>query len=465
MRDIVIVLGLVALIPMILKRPYIGVLVWTWIAILSPHREAFGFSSALRPNLLIVAVTLIAFVMSNEPKKWPGGKLALSFVVLMVWTTLATLLAPDPATSLQFYGDFVVKMALHMVVLLILINSDHRLISLVWVFALSLGYHAVKIGLVTIYSGGVIGRYTGFGPADTMIDDRNHFAVAMLMLAPILFFLWKHAAHRIMRHASALGMLMCFMAVIGSFSRGGMITMVAMLLFLWTKTRNKLVSGALMAVVAVGAVSFAPAEYKERIGTIFSQGQQSSAFDDREDLDESFCLRLATWQIGWDMTVASPVFGNGLRSIQNDDVAGNYLSERHICADKEKYGVRAAHNIYVEVMTDSGFVGLALFIGILGGAWLQCGQISRRCRGHAELVWAKDLAMMLQVALTAYAVGGVLLSLAYYSGYYLLVCMVIVLGRLVDEKLGNAEPRRVFGRTALRRATAATTPGRRRRPA
>ena len=447
MRDVVILVGLLALIPMILKRPFIGVLAWTWIALLNPHREAFGFSTSLRPNLLIVLVTLVAFAISSEKKTWPGGKMALSFVAFIGWTTLTMLLAPDVKASFTFYSDFVIKMAMHMVILLIVINSPHRLIALVWTFALSLGYHAVKIGLVTIASGFVIGRYTGFGPADTMIDDRNHFAVAMLMLAPILFFLWKHAGHRVMRNLAMAGMIMCFLAVIGSFSRGGMITMAAMITFLWTKTNRKFVSATVMTVAVLCAMAFAPQEYKDRIGSTFEQFEEKeSAYDDDSNLDESFCLRLAVWQIGFDMTLDNPIFGNGLRSIQNHDVATNYLDpDNHICGDKKKYGVRAAHNIYVEVMTDSGFPGLMMFILILAGTWLTCARIGRRTRGNAELLWAHDLAMMIQVSITGYSIGGMLLSFAYYDGYYLLVCMAIVLNRIVDENLGNAEPRRVPG--------------------
>lgn len=466
MRDVVILVGILALIPMILRRPYVGVLAWTWIALLNPHREAFGFSTALRPNLLIVLVTLIAFAVSSEKKTWPGGKVALSFVAFIGWTTLTAVLAPDPETSLQFYNDFVVKMALHMVVLMIVINTPHRLVSLVWTFALSLGYHAVKIGLVTVYSGFVIGRYTGFGPADTMIDDRNHFAIAMLMLAPILFFLWKHADHKIMRRLALVGMGMCFLAVIGSFSRGGMVTMVAMGAFLWTKTNSKIASGVAMGVIALLAVSFAPQEYKDRIATAFDQfAEEESAYADENELDESFCLRVANWQVGWDMAVDSPVLGHGLRSIQNHDVATDFLSEHHVCAHKEKYRVRAAHNIYVEVMTDSGFPGLFLFVSIIVGSWIACGRMARKTRGRADLLWAHDLASMLQVSITGYAMGGMLLSLAYYDGYFILVCMTVVLHRIVREALGEAPPRRAPARSTKRRRHASESGRRRPTPA
>jgi len=452
MRDLIIVIGLIGLIPLILRRPHIGVLVWTWIAILNPHREAFGFSSHLRPNLLIVLVTLISFVLSSERKAWPGGKISLTFVAFILWTTLASALSPDPETAFQFYMDFVVKMAIHMVILLVVINSQHRLISLIWCFALSLGYHAVKIAIVTVKSGFFIGSFTDFGPADTMIDDRNHFAVAMLMLAPILFFLWKHAASKIMKNAALFGMMCCFLSVIGSFSRGGMMTMIAMLGVLWLRTKNKVVSGVVLAVGAVLLVTFSPQSFKDRIYSAVEQfEEEDSRFSDDRQLDSSFCLRLAAWQVGWDMTLDSPLLGNGLRSIQNVNVATPYLRES-ACNNNEGYEVRAAHNIYVEVLSDSGFVGLGMFLIILFGSIIHCSRIASRTRGKPEMLWAFDLAQMTQVSLIGYAIGSGLLSFAYYDGYYVMVCMVIVLGRLVREQVDGVPPRRlVNGRGAGKR--------------
>ncbi len=457
MRDIIIAAGLIGFIPLILRRPYIGVLVWTWIAILNPHREAFGFSSALRPNLLIVAVTLVSFALSNERKIWPGGKVATTFIIFIIWTTITSALAPDPATSFEFYSDFVIKMTLHMVILLIVINSHHRLVSLVWCFALSLGYHAVKISLVTVKSGFVIGRYTGFGPADTMIDDRNHFAVAMLMLAPILFFLWKHAANKIMKNAALAGMICCFLSVIGSFSRGGMLTMIAMLCVLWLRTKNKFKSAAILAISAVMLLSFAPQSFKERIGSAVTQFDEGdSKFADETQLDESFCLRLASWQVGWDMTMDSPIVGNGLRAIQNVNIATDYLRES-ACNNSKDYEVRAAHNMYVEVLSDSGFVGLGIFLTLLVGTIAHCSQIIGRTKNRPELLWAHDLMSMIQVSLIGYSIGSALLSFAYYDGFYVLMCMVIVTSRLVREHIDGVSPRRIIhGRRAGRQGQSPT---------
>ncbi|MDD2868118.1 putative O-glycosylation ligase, exosortase A system-associated [Neomegalonema sp.] len=446
MRDLVIVLGVLAMLPFILKRPFIGVLVWTWIAILNPHREAFGFSVSLRLNLVIVLVTLIAFALSPERKQWPGGRIAALFVGFIAWTTLASLLAVDKPSSFQFWFDFVIKMAIHMILAMILITSRHRLMALVWTYALSLGYHATKIALVTIYSGGSIGQLAGFGPSGTMIEDRNHFALAMALLTPILFFIWRRAEHKLLRLGALMLIAAAILAVIGSQSRGGFVTMALVLGYLWTKTRLKWLTAGMVVVGALGIFSALPPELKERLGTITAQidkGEDRHA-NEGPELDESFCLRLAAWHVGWDMTMDSPLWGSGLRSIQSPVAATPYLSPDHPCADSPKYGVRAAHNIYVEVLSDSGFVGLGMFLTLLAGSWLLCLSVMVRARRIPGMEWAADLASMVQVGLIAYAAGGVLLSLAYYDGYFLLIVMVVCADRLLREAEGRVPARRAL---------------------
>lgn len=229
-------------------------------------------------------------------------------------------------------------------------------------------------------------------------------------------------------------------------------TMIAMLLVLWLRTKKKFLSAGILAVSAVMLLSFAPTSFKERISTAVDQfGESETKFADEKQLDESFCLRLASWQVGWDMTMDSPIIGNGLRAIQNTNIATAYLRES-ACNNSQDYEVRAAHNMYVEVLSDSGFVGLALFLTILLGSIVHCSRIIGRTKDTPELLWAHDLMGMIQVSMVGYAIGSALLSFAYYDGFYVLVCMVIVTGRLVREKLDGVPPRRVInGRGAGKR--------------
>jgi O-antigen ligase len=95
--------------------------------------------------------------------------------------------------------------------------------------------------------------------------------------------------------------------------------------------------------------------------------------------------------------------------------------------------VRDVHSIYFEVLGEHGWVGLILFLSILGFTWLKCGAIVRRAKGKAELSWARDLAAMIQVTLVAYMSAGAFLGLAYFDYVYHLVAIVVVVHVLVRQ--------------------------------
>ena len=44
MRDIALVIIVFGSLPFILARPYIGILMWSWLGYMSPHRLAYGFA-------------------------------------------------------------------------------------------------------------------------------------------------------------------------------------------------------------------------------------------------------------------------------------------------------------------------------------------------------------------------------------------------------------------------------------
>ena len=86
------------------------------------------------------------------------------------------------------------------------------------------------------------------------------------------------------------------------------------------------------------------------------------------------------------------------------------------------------------MLGEHGYVGLLLFLLVW---WLAFGlsrQIVRAARGHGGQDWARDLALMCQVSLVGYAVGGTFLSLAYFDlPYNLVVLLVVTRGLMVQR--------------------------------
>jgi hypothetical protein len=87
------------------------------------------------------------------------------------------------------------------------------------------------------------------------------------------------------------------------------------------------------------------------------------------------------------------------------------------------------------VLGEHGYIGLTLFVSIIGSAWLTANKIIRSVRNHPDLKWASDFAAMAQVSLIGYIVGGAFLSLAYYDYYWYIVAALVITQRIVARKL------------------------------
>ena len=56
MRDLLITIIIFGSIPFIFQRPYVGILMWTWISLMSPHRLGWGMANSLPVAMTIGAV-------------------------------------------------------------------------------------------------------------------------------------------------------------------------------------------------------------------------------------------------------------------------------------------------------------------------------------------------------------------------------------------------------------------------
>ena len=106
---------------------------------------------------------------------------------------------------------------------------------------LAIGFYAVKGGLFTIAT---LGQFRVWGPEDSFIYDNNAFALATVMSIPLWVYLFTQSAHRPwVRFGIMFAVAMSAVSAIGTHSRGAVLAIVAMAMFLWFKSRRKLVVG------------------------------------------------------------------------------------------------------------------------------------------------------------------------------------------------------------------------------
>ena len=68
MRDYLVVGIVLSAAPACLFNPFFGVLMWTWIAYMNPHRFTFGFAYNFPVALVIAIPTLVGLLFTSERK-------------------------------------------------------------------------------------------------------------------------------------------------------------------------------------------------------------------------------------------------------------------------------------------------------------------------------------------------------------------------------------------------------------
>ena len=99
MRDILVTLIVFGALPFVFSRPYIGILLWSWISYMNPHRLAFGFAYNFPFALIIGAVTLVAVVFSKKNTNFFWTPIVGWLLFFNVWMTVTTLFSLQPEDS------------------------------------------------------------------------------------------------------------------------------------------------------------------------------------------------------------------------------------------------------------------------------------------------------------------------------------------------------------------------------
>jgi probable O-glycosylation ligase (exosortase A-associated) len=355
-------------------------------------------------------------LFTSQRKALPLNGLSVSLLFFVVWMCLTTLFAIFPAGSYDIWTT-VMKTQVMALLIPLLFRTREQLTYLIWVVVLSLGYYGAKGGLFTLLTGGL---YKVWGPPSSYIEDNNSLAVAIIMVIPLMRYLQVTTAHRYVRWALFGMMVSSSIAVLGSYSRGALLAVAAMLGVLWFKGRHKALFLMLGVLTIPLALYFMPEQWYQRMDTIATYQQDSSAN-----------MRLNSW--GTMLNIAKDnFFGAGF------DVAEKPIYDRY--SPDPSFPPQVAHSIYFEAIGSHGFVGLLFYLTLLACLWRHLGAIARRTRNRPDLAWAHYYGLSMQVGIVGFVVGGAFLSLLNFDVPYYLVGITLAMGRLVEERLAADVP-------------------------
>ena len=422
MRDLFVAIVVFGLLPMALRQPHVGIYLWAWIAYHNPHRLAFGWAHDFPWAMVIALATFTGLLFGKEPKRIPWTRETVLLVMFVLWMGVTTYFALYPQLAWEGYVK-IFKILLMTFVTLIVINSRERLNGLIWIIGISLGFYGIKGGIFTISKGGV---HHVQGPDGTFFGGNNEMALVLAMTIPLLAYLRLQEKRHWLKQGLGVAMMLCAIAAIGSQSRGGLVGLASMGVFLWLKSRNKFIT-ALMIVTSVLVIgSIMPQAWYDRMDTIKTYQQ-----------DDSSLGRINAWWTAFNVA-KSRLTGGGCDMFQEPTFT-KYAPDPN--------NVHDVHSIYFEQLGEQGFIGFAIFISLGLLTWMRCNQIMRVCKRDPGRKWAADLAAMIQVSLVGYATAGAFLGLSYFDLYYHLIAITVIAWTLIGqqpvaESVAQATPRR-----------------------
>ncbi len=392
-----------------LRQPWFGAILWTWVSVMNPHRQAFGFMHDAPVAMAVAVFALGAAAVTRQkrsPFVDPSVSVLAAFVVYVCIVFPFSLYVDESKEMLTK----VLKIDLMIFVSIAVLIEKKHIHWFVATMVFSLVFFGVKGGIFTVLGGG---SQRVWGPGG-FIGGNNEIALALITVIPFSYYLYTVAKNKWIRRVLVVSILLTAIAAIGSQSRGALLGLVAMGGFLWYRSDKKLPIGMAMIAFGIALVAFMPESWTDRMSTIRTYEQDGSAMG-----------RINAWIMCWNLALDRPI-GGGF------EIYGPAEFFRYA---PDPNDIHAAHSIYFQILGEQGWLGLILWLAIWVYTWRAAGWLRRVGRESEDTQWCSQLGSMCQVAIVGFGAGGAFLSLAYFDlPYNILVTVVCTKRWLMDRR-------------------------------
>lgn len=425
MRDLMLLGAMFFIVPMALRNPFAAYVVWGWTAFMAVEEYMYGFMAGVRFNLIFALITLglLFFNSKKIDREWLGGRTSALLLIWLAHGTLSAIFSYPNVPSNWLIYEKLVKVLVFVLVMPFLIYGRLRIHIFIVALCLGVSFHGLIEGLKYLNSGGAhhVQGLAKFG-------DNNLFAVMILMGLPLLVYIYYQSSNRWAKFAAISGAALTVAAVMGTHSRGGLVAMVLVVVWLIFTGRRRVRGFVIAGSLALLVLTFAPSSWLDRMDTIQTADQ-----------DASFLGRVEAWQISSAIALANPVLGGGFHALETPEVWGMFRGNTGLLGFLPPYeyqpvNFRAAHSAYFEVLGDRGILGFILFILILVNILLTASESKRLAKAIGpNMNWAVDLANALSASAIAFMVGGGGVSVAYSEMFYVIAMLTEVLKHHIVE--------------------------------
>jgi putative inorganic carbon (HCO3(-)) transporter len=361
----------------------------------------------------IIGFALIAFFMEGR-----SFRLGLPEAVLGLFTAIvlaSSFLAISPEAS---YAEISVYLSWVLIYLLIAntVDTEERFLVFVLSFVVW-SFKMAQFGTRSWITDGFHFRAWGINGAPGWFTNSGEFAIQMVVFLGVVVYFTRSLSPQWSRWKKYLFWSMPICAVIdiiGSSSRGALVGLAAVALWMLLKSPYKFRGLAATAVLAASVYWLLPPEQMARLQTMGDDGTSVS--------------RTTLWARGIDLMRDNPVHGIGYNN-------WSPYMESH-------YGSPLLpHNIFVQAGAELGYTGLLAFVALIIltlAINFRTRRLTRQLpRGNRFLF---DMAHGLDAALIGYLVCGFFVTVLYYPFFWINFAMTVALYNAAVNKVRQTGP-------------------------
>lgn len=373
---------------------------------------------------VVLALALIGLATERRTRlvSDPANTILTLFLLSLV---ASTVFAQYPKVSMEHWFDFFGWYLIYFLVINV-VTSERRFVIFLALFLLAsfkLSFFGARTWAFRGFSFTTWGIMGPSGP----FQNSGELSVQMLMFAPIAYEYANYLKSRTSAKAYLLMLALpitAAMTVIGASSRGSQVALAYQAYRSLLKARLSLRSIALGAAVVWLAIALLPAEQIRRFETAGS--------------DTTSQQRLLYWDRGYQMIQEHPVLGVGYYNF------APYFAE-HFPEDMLFGFAQLPHNIFIQVGTDAGLIGLICFLALIFRSFQCCRTIVALHESSPHPSFAANIAKGLTVALWGFLIAGQFVTITYYPFFWMNLALSVALLNIVRNPSGatrgpRAEP-------------------------
>jgi putative inorganic carbon (hco3(-)) transporter len=415
MRDLILISIIIGSVPLCIVNPYIGVLFWYWISYFVPQHFTWSYAYDFPVALVVAVPTLAGAFFARKSLRGLWTRESILLFALWIWYSITYLNAKTVPFFAGHMSDadyemtHISKILLMSFVMILFVFTRERLRGLMLVTGGSLGLLAVKGALFGLRTGGASRVW---GPPDSFLADNNAFALALNMCLPILYYLAQQERRRWTRLVLRTCFVCSCLAVLLTYSRGGLLGLAVVMSLITLKSRHRIAGACLMILTVVVVISFAPPAWMDRMGQFV-----------RGNLDTSADERLVSWGASWNFAHDYPIAGGGFDALPDVNIFQRY-QQRPL---PDGFASSGPHSIYFQLLADHGFVGLGLFLGLMGSCFWSLWRLRWKAKRTQTMEWLVNYTHMIEVAIVAFMASGAFLGFVYLDVIYQMIGIVVIL--------------------------------------